>query len=34
MVYCSVFVYRVPKRKSEAFIQALRPIMKLFEEAG
>ena len=34
MVYCSVFLYRVPKRKSEAFIQALRPIMKLFEEAG
>ena len=34
MVYCSVFLYRVPKRKSEAFVQALRPIMKLFEEAG
>jgi hypothetical protein len=34
MAYCSVFLYRVPKKKSEAFLQALRPIMKLFEEAG
>ncbi len=34
MAYCSVFLYRVPKKKSEAFVQALRPIMKLFEEAG
>jgi uncharacterized protein YbaA (DUF1428 family) len=34
MVYCSVFLYRVPKRKSEAFVQALRPIMKLFTESG
>ncbi len=34
MVYCSVFLYRVPKRKSEAFVSALRPIMSLFEEAG
>ena len=34
MVYCSVFLYRVPKKKSESFLQALRPIMKLFEEAG
>ena len=34
MPYCSVFLYRVPRRKAEAFVQALRPIMKLFEEAG
>ena len=34
MAYCSVFLYRVPRNKSEAFVQALRPIMKLFEEAG
>ncbi|HZY94442.1 MAG TPA: DUF1428 family protein [Candidatus Bathyarchaeia archaeon] len=34
MPYCSVFFYRVPKRKTEAFVQALRPIMRLFEEAG
>jgi len=34
MAYCSVFLYRVPKKKSEAFVQALRPIMRLFEEAG
>ena len=34
MVYCSVFLYRVPKKKAEAFIQALKPIMKLFEDAG
>lgn len=34
MPYCSVFMYRVPRRKAEAFQQALRPIMKLFEEAG
>ncbi len=34
MAYCSVFLYRVPKKKSEAFLQALRPIMKLFEESG
>ncbi len=34
MAYCSVFLYRVPRKKSEAFLQALRPIMKLFEEAG
>lgn len=34
MAYCSVFLYRVPRRKSEAFMHALRPIMKLFEEAG
>lgn len=34
MAYCSVFLYRVPKKKAEAFAQALRPIMKLFEEAG
>ncbi len=34
MAYCSVFLYRVPKKKAESFVQALRPIMKLFEEAG
>ncbi len=34
MAYCSVFLYRVPKKKSEAFLQALKPIMKLFEESG
>ncbi len=34
MAYCSVFLYRVPKKKSEAFLQALGPIMKLFEESG
>ena len=34
MAYCSVFLYRVPRRKAEAFVQALRPIMKLFEDAG
>ncbi len=34
MAYCSVFLYRVPRRKSEAFIHALKPIMKLFEDAG
>jgi len=34
MPYCSIFLYRVPRRKAEAFVQALKPIMKLFEEAG
>ncbi len=34
MAYCSIFLYRVPKKKAESFVQALRPIMKLFEEAG
>jgi hypothetical protein len=34
MTYCSVFLYRVPRRKSEAFIHALQPIMRLFEAAG
>ncbi len=34
MAYCSVFLYRVPRKKSEAFLQALKPIMKLFEESG
>jgi uncharacterized protein YbaA (DUF1428 family) len=34
MPYCSVFLYRVPKKKSEAFLQALKQIMKLFEESG
>src|SRR2546425_9814237 len=34
MAYCSIFLYRVPKKKAEAFVQALRPIMKLFEDAG
>ena len=34
MAYCSIFLYRVPKKKAESFVQALRPIMKMFEEAG
>ena len=34
MVYCSVFLYRVPKKKAESFVQALKPIMRLFEESG
>src|SRR5689334_4798195 len=34
MAYCSVFLYRVPRRKAEAFMHALKPIMKLFEDAG
>ncbi len=34
MGYCSVFMYRVPKKKAEAFLQALKPIMRLFEESG
>lgn len=34
MQYCSVFFYRVPKKKTEAFVHSLKPIMKLFEEAG
>ena len=34
MAYCCIFLYRVPKKKAEAFVQALRPIMKLFEDAG
>ncbi len=34
MAYCSVFLYRVPKKKAEAFVQALKPIMRLFEDAG
>jgi len=34
MAYCSVFFYRVPKNKAEAFVQALKPIMKLFEDSG
>lgn len=34
MAYCSVFVYRVPREKAEAFVKALQPIMKLFEDAG
>ncbi len=34
MAYCSVFLYRVPRRKSDAFMHALKPIMKLFEDAG
>ncbi len=34
MAYCSVFMYRVPKKKAEAFVQALKPIMRLFEESG
>lgn len=34
MSYCSVFFYKVPKRKAEAFLSALKPIMHLFEEAG
>jgi len=34
MAYCSVFLYRVPRRKAEAFVHALKPIMKLFEESG
>jgi len=34
MAYCSIFLYRVPKKKADAFVQALRPIMRLFEDAG
>ena len=34
MTYCSIFLYRVPRRKVEAFVQALRPIMRLFEDSG
>src|SRR6058998_2853994 len=34
MVYCSVFLYRVPKEEAEAFVQALKPIMKLFLDSG
>ena len=34
MAYCSIFLYRVPKKKAEAFQAAIRPIMKLFEDAG
>ncbi len=34
MAYCSVFLYRVPRKKAEAFVQALKPIMKLFEDSG
>ncbi len=34
MAYCSVFFYRIPRRESEAFVQALRPIMRLFEGTG
>ncbi len=34
MAYCPVFLYRIPKGESEAFVQALRPIMRLFEESG
>lgn len=34
MSYCSVFFYKVQKRKAEAFLSALKPIMHLFEEAG
>lgn len=34
MAYCSIFLYRVPKGKAEAFVQALKPIMRLFEESG
>jgi len=34
MAYCSVFLYRVPKKKAEAFQAAIKPIMKLFEDAG
>ena len=34
LTYCSIFLYRVPKRKVEAFVQALRPIMRLFEDSG
>jgi hypothetical protein len=34
LTYCSIFLYRVPRRKEEAFVQALRPIMRLFEDSG
>ncbi len=34
MTYCSIFLYRVPRRKVDAFVQALRPIMRLFESSG
>jgi hypothetical protein len=34
MAYCSIFLYRVPKKKVEAFVQALKPIMELFEKSG
>ena len=34
MAYCSIFLYRVPKKKAEAFQAAIRPIMRLFEDAG
>ncbi len=34
MTYWSVFLYRVPRRKAEAFVQALKPITRLFEDSG
>ena len=34
MTYCSIFLYKVPRRKAEAFVQALKPIMRLFEDSG